>query len=367
MRAGAALPLDRVLGLCASPVGTDAQTAALAAELPDYPAWSALPQAAEAHGIAPLVDARLGQPALAPLVPGATRAQLRGLTMRHRRANQLRQTLLAELADAFARRSLPLLVLKGGALAFSVYAEPGLRAMRDLDLLVRESELAAAAEVLRTLGYQADDEAGWADSRDHQHHQPALKRQVDGYTMTLEVHRQLGIPTPHARKSLDELAEEAVPLQVGGVEARTLGPVDMLVHVHYHGFCTPLAWPDRLRLVSAADLFALVSAWHARIDWKLVAQRSPQLQHSLAWLSVLAPWPAQVREALSLEAIPDAFALGHDYHGWPRESTAERADLFRHVLDTWRPPAWWLRMRHGGRPGPLGYLGSWLRHVRELT
>ncbi len=360
VRAGPRLPLDRLLGLCACPLAAPDLPERVAEAVSRYEAWDTLPAAAESHGIAPLVEARL---AACPGVPRPVLADLKGLAMRHRRASQVRGELLAELVDAFARRGVPLLLLKGAALAYSVYAEPRLRAMRDLDLLVRVSDLPAAGDLLRALGYAAEDEATWNEPGPHWHHQEPRVRRVGSVEVTVEVHRQLGIRDTRARRTLEVLEDEATAVAIGGVQARTLGPLDMLVHVHYHGFATPLSWPDRLRLVSASDLFACAAAYGA-LEPAILRARAPRAYAALRWLGSLAPWPADV--AARLELPPAACEVGTDYCGWPRERSDERADRMRHWADTWRPPPFWLRMRHGGGPGALGGFAAWCRHVKEL-
>jgi Uncharacterised nucleotidyltransferase len=55
-----------------------------------------------------------------------------------------------------AMAQVPVLLLKGAALAYQVYARSCLRAMVDLDLLVRPDEVEHACVVMRDLGYHAE-------------------------------------------------------------------------------------------------------------------------------------------------------------------------------------------------------------------
>ena len=54
---------------------------------------------------------------------------------------------------ALTREGLPVVVLKGAALAELVYQHIGLRTMADVDLLVEKKNLDKAGSILERLGY----------------------------------------------------------------------------------------------------------------------------------------------------------------------------------------------------------------------
>lgn len=62
----------------------------------------------------------------------------------------------AELIEAFSSAGISVLVLKGAALAHSVYKEPAMRPRTDTDLLVANADLDAAIQLLSARGYQTD-------------------------------------------------------------------------------------------------------------------------------------------------------------------------------------------------------------------
>lgn len=73
------------------------------------------------------------------------------------RYNAQRQLYLAhQLGQALAALNaagVPVLLLKGAALAHTLYAHPAGRPFRDLDLLIRPGQTTAAFATLRQLGY----------------------------------------------------------------------------------------------------------------------------------------------------------------------------------------------------------------------
>lgn len=117
------------------------------------PDWKRLAADARRHGVVPLI--------LRVLSPREGSVPVEFLEdLRRRVAEDGRRSLwlageLARIARALDARGLPSLALKGPILAARIYGDLGLRPFRDLDILVRQPDLARAAEVLVELGYLA--------------------------------------------------------------------------------------------------------------------------------------------------------------------------------------------------------------------
>lgn len=115
----------------------------------------------------------------------------------------------ARLTGLLEARGVPCLVLKGVALARSVYDHPCERAFRDLDLLVAPDRLETALDVLRSSGYvEACPPKLWQAYRDHHFHVPfeAFGRP------RVEVHWALTRPDdPYRLDAEDLLADRTVP------------------------------------------------------------------------------------------------------------------------------------------------------------
>lgn len=84
-------------------------------------------------------------------VPGAWRMR----TLRELQRSTLRQRQLAEMAAGFERAGLDLVMLKGAWLAESVYANPVLRSMTDIDVLIRTDQRDRSHAMMLQLGYTA--------------------------------------------------------------------------------------------------------------------------------------------------------------------------------------------------------------------
>ncbi len=127
---------------------------------------------------------------------------------------------------------------------------------------------------------------GWADH----HHLAAIKRAIDGFSISVEVHRGLNLNEPgRPPRTFEEFALAAQPLAIGGVAAQTLGCEDTLWHIYRHAFCM-LTGYESLRLIWVADLVSLVEAWLDRIDWERVEHQHPAAYAILPLLHALTPW-----------------------------------------------------------------------------
>jgi hypothetical protein len=182
-----------------------------------------------------------------------------GLTLAH-------ECELTRLLRALHDERVEALVLKGPALAGTCYPQPGLRPYRDLDLLVREPDLAVAARLLVGWGYRLKAEDGDEAPLHHEHgrFQQIYLDEPRGLRVELHGdHLQIGVQPAN----MDAIWSRAQTIELGGVEARALEPHDLLVHLcvhlHRHGF-SRLIWFKDLDLLLRREAY----------DWQLVERRS---------------------------------------------------------------------------------------------
>jgi hypothetical protein len=322
--------------------------------------WPDLVNSACDHGLGPLLHEHITQCGVR--VPDEAMARLRGVRAFHRRANATRSAVTAEILTALGAAGIEALVLKGAALAQTVYPEPGLRPMRDTDLLVRNAGAPRAQEILLGLGFAVAPEQ--AHFHDGLHQLPAVKREQNGLTVSVEVHRTLGVARHRsARTTFEVLAPSARSLTVGGVEAKMLGALDLLFHVYRHGFAGALV-SEPLRLIWAADVVSVVEAFVDEIPWELAARLYPEICHALPLFDPLSPWSEKVIAKIPLALRPALGGVGADYRGWPRP----RGELPVRdwLVETFRPPPWWLHVHYGEPYGAVPALRSRARHFGQL-
>ncbi len=115
--------------------------------------WDALSDAAEYHGLAPILYRTLDA-ACPDLVPENVASRLRDAYRDSARRNLIFTARLFALLDAFEAEGIAAVPLKGPVLAESLYPDPVLRPFSDLDLLVRKQDVPAALRVLTREGYR---------------------------------------------------------------------------------------------------------------------------------------------------------------------------------------------------------------------
>ena len=328
----------RILGLCASPLGNANVSEQLRRDTIGVGSWEALVKHADGDGLEPLFRAHLLEAGI-PL-PAAVADHLRSRWMQHAHACAVRTRVITGVLRAMEAEGIPLLLLKGAALAHLVYENPMLRPMRDVDALVRARDAPRAARVLEACGFEV---AGPVVPPRH-HHVRAMSTTVDSATVTIELHHQLLQATPFLRPvEYDDVYRDAQSFDWSGHEARGLGREDTLWHVYAHAFAINITRPA-IRLISVADLVTLTEAWVEEIDWELVRRRYGPVWHGLPFLHHLTPWSPRVLEKLQWDVsrTPDGV-----------RPIAPRLLLSVGACrDVMWPPEWWLGVRYGIRRGP---------------
>ena len=217
--------------------------------------------------------------------------------------NKLRLEDLAAALDRLAARRIDTIVLKGVALAHTVYDTVALRPMIDVDLLVRRDRALDALDILRECGYRPDrDEIMPAALLAYENELFLRKR--DRLEWHLELHWSLfDSPYYQARLPESDLWATAVPLMVEGAATRVLSPEWMLLHL-----CGHLVLHHRNRgLLWQFDIVELLHHEREHIDWHVALERAATMKLMLPLKLVLpelaevwgAPIPAPVLAQLA--------------------------------------------------------------------
>jgi hypothetical protein len=207
---------------------------------------------------------------------------------------QSRCRIVLELLNAHA---VPHLVLKGAALAETMYADPALRHAHDFDLLLREADLYRAADVL--LSHRFTKTAP-LDSGPR-HHLAPLR---DEMGLSVELHRALSYL--YAGLDTAGVFSRSVPATIAGVPSRVLSRADALVHAGVHAI--GCAGSQSFRWVT--DAWVLLDGmtpadWQTVVDVTSASNVALPMMLTLGYLAdaLDAPVPADVLERLQREAI----------------------------------------------------------------
>ncbi len=333
----------------------------------------ALHEAAQAHDIVPLIADRL---AFAQQLPADLREYF--LEEAHRAAalDLAVESELRRIHAAFARRHLPLLLVKGSHLAFTLYARPDLRARIDSDFLIARDTRDVADEIfLADLGYQAPAKL----SGDFTATQKQYARwENEALVHVVDLHWRLASTQVFAHVlSFEELIAASEPVPALGPWARGPSRVHALVIAslhrvaHHHDEAEQFKWLYDIHLL-ASELTG--PEWDAFAEFVLAREISAVsldcLLRSAEWFHTRIParWrnDARFADAAPREATAAYLRV--------RPKAREVLDDLR-ALSTWRerlalvrehlfPPADYMTRVYAPQsrlPLPLLYAGRLLR------
>lgn len=232
---------------------------------------------------------------------------------------RLLESRLAESLAALNAAGIDVLLLKGGALASTVYGSFAARAMRDIDILVRPEQAEQARAIMLRHRWAADPELPGDGSYREHHHLPPL-RDLGPSGLRLEIHRS-ALPTGHPFRFTDEeLWQAARPVRVGESAALVMHPTHHALHIAIH-----FAWSHMLK--SGAwhafrDLAALVA--HGLVDWADFGRTA-----RLWGAGSCCYWTLRLGAELSALQVPHTVQQRLK----PRLPPAIRRSLFRHFAN----------------------------------
>jgi hypothetical protein len=211
---------------------------------------------------------------------------------------------LRRLDEIFSQPfTIPVMVLKGGALAFTLYSDSSLRPVSDLDLLVPKELLQEALARLKDAGYSpVAEEMAPGLNLLLDHHFDLMR---EGLPFGIEVHWTLTL-SEHERYHLDMawFWEHAEPLRLPFPNHfLTLDPTAHLLYIAAH---TMLQHGEaQMDPKWLYDLHLLVEKEGERIDWEELARQAAASRWSEAVLRALR----RCVELLGTQVPEEAFHL----------------------------------------------------------
>jgi hypothetical protein len=252
--------------------------------------WQRLRAMLRMHRLSPLLHWRLTTDCGELSVPETIKRDLAAAFNHASRRNLAVQRELVLLHRILAKANIPYIALKGAYLAYHAYPQPGLRPLRDLDILVPDGRALSAFQHLCDRGYVrppqylGDPEAAMKRS---QHLPPILS---PAKNLSIEIHTRLFDPDGAGVSTLDladdpALADRVMRITVAGEALRYLSPTDCLLHLIVHAAYDHLFNNGPLLLSDIAYLLA-----SQPIDWELfwqLATRHKRLRGSTLILQMV--------------------------------------------------------------------------------
>jgi hypothetical protein len=343
--------------------------------------WNFLLSAAAENSVTPLLGRQF--PAVASeLIDPAHNLRLQELI----RANAVRSLVLtAELIaimNQFHLAGIQAIPYKGPVLAAQAYGDMTLREFEDLDIVLLQSDMTKANDVLIALGYRPKFPWILTSGVTTAVVPCEYNYRDEPRRMMVDLHTERTLRHFPARPDLGDLARRLVPVSLSGHEVLTFAPEEGLPLLCIHGskdFWERMSW--------SADIAELVRA-HPQLDWdrsfryadSLRARRMLHLGLALAVRLFDTVLPDEILQRLRKDSVADSLASEVERSLLTRESTAlsgpgrfhYRRHLVEGTLEGWRYalrqaviPAEedWEMVR---LPGPLAPLYIALRPLRLL-
>lgn len=268
-----------------------------------------------------------------------------------------------EATTALRQAGIETITLKGIVLAHTVYPEPGLRPMADIDLLVRPADRLRAIAALARIGYRTPGPE--AERLGESRCFAELVR--DGVPLDLhwDIARYLRFDGV-VRVDHEGLWSRARPLDLAEGQSLALCPEDMLLHLALH----LTLGSDFARVLWYADIDALLRRHAAALDWRRVVDeaRRWRIGAVLDWTlgvvraSFRTPLPAGLAARLAPGRLRRAAVLACIDSSWPPSlgSSLDEArmypaqtllmdrgvDTLRVLARTFFPSGTWLRLHY---------------------
>jgi len=232
--------------------------------------WDYIFTEAEENSVTPLLGRNL-QALAGDRIPAAVFERLKNVC----RANTIRCLFLSaeltKILDLFRARGIQAIAYKGPALAVQAYGDVTLRQFEDLDIIIRQSDLQKANEVMVGLGYRPRFE--WIFSSDAasslvpgEYNYRDEKRRV-----MVELHTELTLRHFPEVPDLEDFSERLVSVKLNEREVPTFSVEDALIVLSIHGakdFWERFSW--------IADISELAQRY-PDLDWDATIQRAEAL------------------------------------------------------------------------------------------
>jgi len=296
--------------------------------------WGHLVEEARSEGVAGLLYTLLPEDAR-----GHVRNALRADYQSQTAGNLLYMEKLAQLVPALRNAGVRFAVVKGAALLATVYPDPGIRSMKDLDLLVHPEDANILKPVMEHLGWQEEDEdiAGKGFGVRYRA-ETAFTRQEGRILFRVEAHLDAPGFYPASRRAIWNRITSVSGAGIDDMPVLTI-PAHLSYlcsHYYYHHCGSGLKW-----LVDVARLISQVCSWHDVVvdAYEFGTTRPVHLALHDVGRVLGVPVPQHIVETLRFLPMPISLRLLFELCKRPRLHY-----LGIRLLDIYRAPNWSTRL-----------------------
>ena len=289
-----------------------------------------------------------------------------------------------DVLDAFKGDNISTLVLKGPALACTIYPAVAARPCSDIDLLVRAEQYMKAREVLNRIGYRCrynrfENFKEFFNSEPFSHNtDPTRPFEVDLHWDVFQYH---GLKRGNG---IDAFFDRKITVETPKLTFHTLSTVDALIQAAFH---LVLHHPESLRLIWVSDIALLCRKLVDRQDWEDFRSRTSEFKLGLAmekalklaqfWNGIRLPEGYDVfthlakpdeAEKVELEYVTNNHATDIRLCGY-LETLRESPNKIRYLMKFLFPPPDYIRATHPPSRNwllPFSYVRRWAHWIGKL-
>ena len=241
--------------------------------IPKINYWDTLVQLAVERGIGPLMFKKLSFLENRHLIPEEQPNLLEQAYYMTLRRSIVLHDAYRKIVEKFAENGLRVIALKGIFLSDWLYSDIGLRQFSDIDLLVKPEEGLKGVSILKEMGYASRETEYISDyiesKSNNAHFSPMILNLV-----SVELHTKLHRDTESYHVNSEACWENAVMVQVDGLDTYGLHIYDLLIHLCIH--LDRHFSEGQLQFTCFNDIANLVDKYSDTLDWTEFIDRCRQ-------------------------------------------------------------------------------------------
>jgi len=237
--------------------------------------WDYVLQIGRAHGLVPLLYYHLHRIDHNHRIPQPIMDQLHNAYYSNLARNLLLYDESSRVLRSFEEKEIPVVVVKGLALAEMVYKNVALRPMADVDLLVQKRTLPETMKTLFKLGFEVQPQEKRTTTK-YMNESHFVKRQENlKYlpSLIINIHWDLTAPARFkgaTKINTQQMISKARPGKVACSNILVMAPEDQVLHVIYHAtFQHPF-----IGLLQLCDVAEIIKLKENELDWQVLVKTS---------------------------------------------------------------------------------------------
>ncbi|MCP4337733.1 MAG: nucleotidyltransferase family protein [Desulfobulbaceae bacterium] len=318
--------------------------------------WDTFLEWAEIYGVSGLILKRINECDLN--LPEPAMLSLKGLALHHSMATNIRYEAMQQLIEHFATHGIQIAALKGLALAPLIYPTDSLRPMGDIDILVAKKNAIAAADIIRTLGFNMPERQASKYER-YSHQLPCAQKKVNGFNLVIEIHHDAINQNTPGHLRFEDVESSLRTIEWKGLKIQTLGHEHML-----HQVCRHLEAPHPgsiLKLINVLDVVLYSEHFLDEINWELITERYPHVSNTLRCLHMLVPLSERLQNTIGGVSGTRLASAGTIMFSL-RKILGMKESIPNKLHHLFIPSEWWLHLYYGVHPDMSLVLVKTIKH-----